>query len=413
MLRIKKHSILPALVAIGLAIPMGVANKFSPSTQVSSIFDPQVVYIPIISIQTLLIIFYCLHYFEIIKVTFLQLIMAFLLCCLTLICAFFSLHPTGFLSYSTIWLVTPFAVAIQYKLLEDARVMSFASTLSSIAYIYCPFYIIDFFISANAFGYDDFSSYTLASNGHTFISMLFVLFIQFDCISKRQKFKIEFFKFLSLMIYMVGGVVSQGRVALILMLISTIFVNWNRMKRALPLAVFFMAAVIYFNEKTNRIYNAIVMLDFEDPVAWSSMISRFNFWTVFVDIFYNHPIAGVGGLSANIVKYDYYFQYHEFVDPHNEIIFIISGFGFLGVVFIGLSILLTYSFRFLQLQKARILICDNNRDMALVTLFFIAGCSLTNANSAKQNIELVMCFTILYAVASFVKMSKVKDNCSK
>lgn len=153
----------------------------------------------------------------------------------------------------------------------------------------------------------------------------------------------------------------------------------------------------------------LVELDFEDPVAWSSMNSRLKFWDVFLDIFYDYPLAGVGGLMENIIKYSYGFPYTVFVDPHNELIFILSGFGLLGFFFISISILLSMSFRRRQLRGALPYKFLREDGAAGVIIFYILLCSLTNANSAKQNIEMIICLTLMLSFAALVNFKEPKS----
>jgi O-antigen ligase len=404
MLKIKKYWILPALIALGLAIPAGISNKILPSTLVSSMFDEDRVNIPTISIQTLFLVVYCLWNSQFVRIGSLQLIMVVMLVFTTLVCSIFSIYPAGFLSYSTTWLIAPFAVAIHCRRIQNQPEVAFSATMSMVAYMFIPFYIFDFLISLHSFGLDNFASYTLATNGHTFVSMLFVLLIQFDIISRRVKFRIISYKAFALIIYTIGGVVSQGRVALVFMLLSTIVLHWRYAKKMLILGMIFFASLITYSDKIRLVFDAVLVADFQDPIVWSSLISRLSFWEVFFNIFEKNPVAGAGGLSANIIKYDYGFPYSVFVDPHNEIIFILSGFGLSGCLFILISIILTRSLLTKQLNWSGNWSKPVDRSGSIIILCFIVGCSLTNANSAKQNIEILICLTILFAITEAKKL---------
>lgn len=396
---IKRYWELPAVIAVGLAIPTGVSNQFLPGTLTSSIFDVERVYIPIISIQTLLVLFYCVGNIGLVRITPKQLLAILALIFFTLVCPFFSVYPSGFLSYSTTWLLAPVAVAIHYRMLKGEGGDPFSKTVGLIAYIFLPFYIIDLLISVNSFGLEEFTSYTLATNGHTFVSMLMVLFIQFDLVAKVQRLKFVSYETLAIIIYLAGGVLSQGRVALTIMLLVTMAIHWRQAKKVLPAVLICLAALIFFNEKIRTTFDALIAADFDDPIAWSSLISRLNFWDVFWDIFLSYPIAGAGGLSANIVKYDHNFPYTVYVDPHNEFIFILSGFGVSGFAFIALAVYLCRSLRGRELLHSAALNPILYRAPISAIIWFIGLCSLTNANSAKQNIEMLICMALLFAVA--------------
>lgn len=402
MLIIKRYWVLPALIAVGLAVPTGISNKFLPSTLTSSIFDAESVYIPVISFQTLLLVIYCLFHLNFIRLTSRQLGLTGLLIFITIACAYFSLYPSGFLTYSTTWLIAPFAINIHYKILLSKNIEPFSKTVGLVAYMFLPFYVVDLLISIYVFGWDAFTSYTLASNGHTFVSMLLAIFIQVDLISTSKKFKLLSFENLAFVIYLVGGIISEGRAALVFMLVASMVIHWRKAKIILPLVIFSLAGLIYFNEKIRVIFDAIIVGDFENPVVWSSLISRINFWDVFFEIFKSYPFAGAGGLASNIIKYDHFFPYSVFVDPHNELIFILSGFGVCGLAFICTAIIFSHS---LEKRQLRLLSSWNfsvNRSIKYAILLFILFCSLTNANSAKQNIELLICFTILFSVTGSV-----------
>lgn len=399
MLRIKRYLILPGLIALGLAIPAGVSNKFLPSTLVSSLFDQDRVNIPIISIQSLILLVYCLLNARFLKVVSSQMIMVILLIFFTLGGSFFSIYPAGFLSYSTMWLIAPFAVAVHYRIIMNEPGLNYSAIMSMVAYIFVPFYIFDLVISLYVFGLDGFASYSLATNGHTFVSMLFILFIQLDIISRGGKFKILSYEVFSLMIYAIGGAVSQGRVAIVLMIFSTIALHWKHAKKMLFIGMIFLTSLIVLNNKSRLVFDAILAGDFQDPIVWSSLISRLNFWEVFFVIFTDNILAGAGGLSANQIKFDYNFPYSVFVDPHNEILFILSGFGLFGLFFIINSVVLTGSLTDMQRYRSSNYCMSVDRLGINIILWFIVGCSLTNANSAKQNIEMLICLTILFSIA--------------
>jgi hypothetical protein len=180
--------------------------------------------------------------------------------------------------------------------------------------------------------------------------------------------------------------------------------HWRQAKKMFIFTLFFLAGLIALNEKIRVVYDALIAADFQDPMVWSSVISRLSFWDVFFEIFVNNPIAGAGGLSANIIKYDYGFVYPVFVDPHNEFIFIISGFGLSGCLFVFTSVILARSLMAMQLHSSVDVFKPVRRDGVGVILWFVFGCSLTNANSAKQNIEILICLTILLAVSGARKL---------
>lgn len=406
MVGFKRYWGLPALVAVGLAIPGGVSNLFLPSTLASSVFDGSRVYVPVVSVQTLLLVVYCLIHLRLIRLTPQQLVMAVVLIFITLMCSCYSLYPSGFLSYSTTWLIAPFAVTIHYKKMRNATIDPFSSTVGMVAYFFIPFYVVDLCVSLHTFGFEEFTSYTLATNGHTFVSMLLFLFVQFDLIAKPGRFRVIGFEMFALLVYLVGGVISQGRVALAFMFLATMGIHWKHARKVVPAGGVGLLALIFLSDKFNVIFNALVAADFEDPVVWSSLLSRLNFWNVFFDIFASYPFAGAGGLSANIIKYDYDFPYDVFVDPHNEFIFILSGFGMCGFAFVAVAIILCRSMRKRQLSAPGIQLPLVRPAIVPTALFYIAGCSLTNANSAKQNIELLLCLTILLALTGAMRPKK-------
>jgi hypothetical protein len=402
MLKFKTYWVLPALIAIGLSFPMGVSNKFLPNALVSSIFDEQLVYIPVISLQTFLLFIYCVFNIKYIKFTLSQLLLTISLSFFSLACSIFSVNSSGFLSYSTIWFFSPFVILVHYKKMEFKNLEPLSYTLSMIAYFFLPFYAIDLVISGYLLGFNDFTSFMLASNGHTFISMLLILFIQMDILSGRKKYYFNSYETFALLVYALGGLISQGRMALGAMILASIFLHRKKAKKLLLVVFLVIVLLVYLVEKFRTIFDVIFSMNFEDPVAWSSMISRLKFWDIFIDIFYEYPLAGSGGLFANAIKYDYGFPFNVFVDPHNEFIFILSGFGLAGFIFIFSSIVLVRSFIYRQLISLKSNKSFGERESAFVLLVFIILCSMTNANSAKQNIEMIVCLSILFSVSSLI-----------
>ncbi len=408
-----KRQILPLLIVMGLAVPQGVSNIFLPSLRVSSIYDPSDVNLPIISFQCLLVIFYCIAFGEKIRITAYQIAYIILFFGLCFVCALFSVSPLGYISYSTLWFVMPFAILIHF-LNVGARYTgyNFISDIRLVAILFIPFYVFDFIASAMFGGVIEFSSFTLASNGHSFVSFLFALvfFIYrspgFEMSKKNGVFDILFF-----CVYIFGGAASGGRMALISFVVC-IFILAPR-KSLLYIAL--ISPLVFFllsaSEKYALIFDVVRGGDLDDIRIWSSGISRLNFWTTYLDIFYSNWISGAGGLAGNLIKYDYGFPYGVFVDPHNEFIFLLSGFGISGVAFAFASASLTYS----MARNARHGVIGKLNGFhaaksVWVVNIYVFICSLTNANSAKQNIQVLLVFVLLASILTLI--GSVKRSCS-
>lgn len=403
MLKLKKFWILPALIAISMSIPAGLSNMFLPSVITSSLFDEERVYTPIISFQVILLLLYCLAFIGEIKLGCRDVILAISLIFLCVVCSLMSNSPGGYLSYSLIWLLTPFAIFIHYKTFGLLANDALPYTLNRIASFFLPLYVFDLVISLYFFGIEEFTSFALASNGHTFVSMLMFLLLQINSSKAKIGNRIDFYKISAVSVYLIGGLLSQGRVAIMAMFLAVILLNLSRAKKILPFIIISFSIIAILNEKINSVVVAMWSGDFENPVVWSSMISRLKFWSVFWDIFEAYPIAGAGGIASNLIKYDFNFPYQVYVDPHNEFIFILSGFGISGFLFLLNSLALSNSlFEFINAKNERY-----NFDLKVI-IFYILICSVTNANSAKQNIEIIICFVILFSMTQIIFQSGKK-----
>lgn len=402
-----KHT-LPILIALGLSLPQGLTSMFLPSVRVSSIYDGVNVQLAVLSFQTILMFLYVLISIDKIVIVWSQAILTIFLFYFGLMGALFSLSPGGYISYSLLWCIFPFAVwlhiqGFKYKYTS----VELINDICFIGVIFFPFYAIDIALSIVYIGSESFASFMLASNGHSFISFLFslVFLIKFLMLPKGntyQKVTCLFFSF----VYFGGGVLSAGRVAFASFVFCLLVVRpANVVKFAIlisPLVLIMLRSV----EKYNSFFNIILDGGFDDFRIWSSGISRLNFWSSHVDIFFDNMLAGAGGLATNVVKYHYDFQYDVFVDPHNELIFILSGFGIFGLVFVVASIALVSSFA----RVKRSFGPENQPSCfnSYLILVYIFICSLSNANSAKQNIQLIIIFIILMTFYTVVSSSKSK-----
>lgn len=398
--------ILPFLIAVGLAVPQGVSNIFLPSTRVSSFYDLVDVNLPVISFQFLLIFSYVISFASNIKIKKNQSVFILWLFGLCFFSALFSLSPLGYISYSSLWFVAPFAVYIHtLNSKPNYCGANLISDLRLIALLFSPFYIFDFFASAAFGGLSEFASFTLASNGHSFVSFLFALvfLIQMSGRANTNR-KSQTINIVFALMYILGGLLSGGRIALFSFILCMIFLAPVKAVLYLiltsPLSLFLLSK----SEKLSLIISVIQAGDFDDFRVWSSGISRLNFWTTYLDLFYSNWVSGAGGLAGNLYKYDYNFPYEVFVDPHNELVFLLSGFGISGVAFAFSSISLSYILiKNIKNNCAKQAVHDFEAGKIGVVIFYIFICSMSNANSAKQNIQLLFVFILSTSIPVIIK----------
>lgn len=405
---LRSKYILPIIIALGLSLPQGLTSMFLPSVRVSSIYDGVNVQLAVLSFQAILISLYVLISIDKIVISWSQAILIIFLFYFGLAGALFSLSPGGYISYSLLWCIFPLAVRLHIQSFKYKYTsVEFINDIYFIGVIFFPFYLIDIALSIFYIGPENFASFMLASNGHSFISFLFSLiflikFLMMPGGNNYQKGKFLFFSF----VYFGGGVLSAGRVAFASFVLCLLIASPAKVIKFAILIFPLLLITLGSVEKYNLFFNIILDDGFDDFRIWSSGISRLNFWSSHIEIFFDNVLAGAGGLATNVVKYYYDFQYDVFVDPHNELIFILSGFGVFGLAFIVASIALVSSFARVKRSfgPANLTSCFNS----YLILLYIFICSLSNANSAKQNIQLIYVFLILMAFYTIVSSVKSK-----
>lgn len=386
------------LLALGIAIPNGVANIFLPTILVSSTIDSDTVFLPVISLQVVLLLSYSLIHLRYFSMTHKTAAYFSATLLFSTIPAFFCLYPGGYLSYSLLWFIGPIAMIIFMNLSESSSVNNL-EILTNLSLIFFPIYLFDLLVSFLNFGYENFASYMFATNGHSFVSFLFCLFLLIT--PEKWKGKVgllSVYRIVCISGYFVGGVLSQGRVALIAFALSVAIITGRKIIILSILILPIAADFVLSNSKFQAVFEALIALDFDDTIAWSSAFSRLTFWEVFLNIFQSYPIAGAGGLAANIIKYDFGFPYNVFVDPHNEYIYILSGFGITGVLFL-ISALFMVTTGLNSIKKSHTM----KNAMPGNVILYIVICSLTNANSAKQNIQLLIIAALSLLISSYMK----------
>lgn len=398
----QKKIIFVSLVAFGMCFPAGLSHLFLPSISVSSEYDYSRVMVPVVSLQTIIMLGYVL--FSNGSFRLLQgaggyfIVMA----ACSLVAGLLSLNPSGYYSYSLLWLFCSLAVV---KFVQNSRPGSVDvfEIMALLALIFLPAYLLDFLASYLATGLDGFASFMFASNGHSFVSFFFFLSLVLMRIRKDVVFDVPIYlQYSAMALYFLGGVASQGRVALLACFVTwALFIGRRSLLYGFIILPVFVAVGLESN-KFRTTFFALMDLDFDDRVAWSSMFSRLEFWEVFFNVFDANPIAGAGGLAVNIAKFDYGFGFDVFIDPHNEFVYLLSGFGISGVLLVGSFVLFVRK----QVGVARALCIDRSaRLRSYAFLLYIFLCSATNANSAKQNIQLliVVVLALLFGNLSVAK----------
>ncbi len=391
-----------ALVALGMCFPSGLSRFFLPSVSVSSVYDYNQVMVPVVSFQAILMLGYILFSNGRLRLSISSIGFLLVLGATSLVSGMLSLNPGGYYSYSLLWLFGGLAVA---KFIQNGRPGSVDvfDLMALLAMIFFPAFVLDFAVSYMFSGLDGFSSFMFASNGHSFVSFfLFLCLVLARLRTGVMPTAPAFYQNLAMLVYFLGGVASQGRVALLACLMA-----WAMLigRRALFYSLFALPLLVWMgleSDKLRTTFFALMDLDFDDRVAWSSMFSRLEFWDVFVDVFVANPVAGAGGLAVNIAKFDYGFGFDVFVDPHNEFVYLLSGFGLSGV-FMVIGFL--YFIRKQSAGTSSMIFERDIRFRSFAFFVYIFICSITNANSAKQNIQILIVFVLGMLVANFSSAS--------
>lgn len=413
-----KNKYFAAMIAFGLAIPSGLANYFLPSFRASSEYDVETVYIPIVAVQVFLSVLYIFYINKSIFSSATSKIWMRLLFFCVAGPGLLSLSIPGYYSYSLTWLVVPILVA-QYYSNGDFDQWEGLSIFSRIGMIFLPFYCLDFILSITFNKLDRFSSYMFATNGHSFLSFLFVLFLLFFKTDEKTTVRLRFYRVLCIAIYFAGGIYSASRVPFFSMLFALLLFYGRRYLYILFFIGFFLYFSVSLNDVTHLLdqvdiesnlvsnLSELILLNADNTVAWSSAYSRLAIWNTFWDTFFANPISGAGGLAVNLFKYEYGYPFDVFIDPHNEFLYLLSGFGLSGVLFVGVS--LSYiashfkSIKFaVESSEAKV------RYIGILGYMFI--CSFANANSAKQNIEFLFVVVLCVSLGNLVSMKRVQNR---
>jgi len=406
-MKIKDEFILITLFVLCLSVPNGVANLFLPASIASATTDDQTVFQVLISFQTLLTGYFVAIAYVLSKSYRLSVNQMFpetLLALLgILVFSLFSFNAYGYLSYMLMFLTSQYL----YLYAEQKKGINTLNFFGYGSVAFLPIYCIDFFFSFKQFGFSDFSSYLFASNGHSFVSFLFCLIILFYCKSVSSlSFATKTLYVLAFVFYFVGGVISGGRMPLMALMLTLLILFRSKFKTILALLII-MALGLYLSvDKVNQTVNGILNFDSDDITVWSSLFSRFIFWETSLNIFNDYYISGAGGLFFNQLKNNYGYPFNVFVDPHNEFIFMLVGFGLSG------SFISIFIFRSLRKFKTVFYSSEfrpNNLDLYIFVIYIFLS-SLTNANTAKSNIQFLV---LLVLNMVFLKLYSNKSLSSR
>lgn len=383
---VSNKSVFYLLFSVLIAMPNGVAKYLVPTILVSSPYEYPEVRVPVVSLQFIfLFIFFFIFAarWGVSRRCLNPLISVFIF---STFFSFFSVSPAGFFSYTSVWLAS--ALFLVYSARIFGGKLNVPEFLLRIAVYFFPFYLLDFALSVWVGSVSGFSSILFASNGHSFVSYLMVLMILIGwlngCVGRGSA---RLFVVLILFCYFLGGVFSEGRMALAAFLISSAVIFFGR--KGVPYFVLLGLLGLGSYFVSDRVSDAVSLirdLDIDDRVAWSSMYSRVAFWEVFMKIFHDNLIAGGGGLYINFLKFNYGFPFDVFVDPHNEMVYLLSGFGLAGVLMVVSYFILA----------SRVFSADTlgvklpTKRQAVGGLLYVAMSSLTNANTAKLNIAVLV-----------------------
>ena len=330
-MKLKAEYFLIALFVLCLSVPNGVANFFLPASIASASTDDQTVFQVLISFQTLVT-----GYFVAIayassrsyRGSVNQMLPETLLALLgILVSSMFAFNIYGYLSYMLLFLTSQY-LYLYGEQKKGINMLNFFG-YSSVAFL--PVYGLDFYLSFKQFGFSEFSSYLFASNGHSFVSFLFCLVILFYCKNVGSlSFVSKTLYVLTFAVYSVGGVISGGRMPLMAFMVSLLILFRSKFKTIFSLLIIIGLGLYLSLDKVNQTVNGILNFDSDDITVWSSLFSRFIFWETSLNIFSDFYISGAGGLFFNQLKNNYGYPFNVFVDPHNEFIFMLVGFGLSG-----------------------------------------------------------------------------------
>ena len=399
----------PILIALSLFVPNSGSVYLMPSYYSTLLTDPKIVEMPYVNFQTVLLVCGFLFILNTKKANRAVFSLGVSILILAGVGALFSLHPIGYISTIILVPIIIFLCSVDHPagnyLFSNPSVI-----LKSIA-IFVPIYIVDSVVSCLNVGLPPgFSSYVLSTNSHTYISLLFALSIILAF--KYNMVDGDIFKGvlrLSFGVYILGSFLSQTRATAIVFLIICLY---HYPRRVLTLSFLLIILIPLFDLQETGLqlvmryvefYQNVVIFDINDSIAWSSLNSRINFWDTFINMFLDNPLSGAGGLAMNLYKYQYGFEYSDFVDPHNEFIFILAGYGLSG-----LFIILYFIIKLARLSRAHLQGSESHRRWAISILIYMIIAGFTNANSAKPNILVVNIIFLGFIVSTFAARRPIK-----
>lgn len=376
--------ILNAVIVSTLTVTNGLGALFLPKVQVSSSYDPAIIYVPILSYGFMVallcsaVIFICRHRINKEDIFYVIVSCVFMLCS-----SYFAVNSLASLSYSSNILGAA-VMAVSWLAYSNNFDRDIVSLIRMIAFVF----FLDFFLNLNFNGSIPLVSILFASNGYSFISFLCALIL----IVFFQGGKWGILEKSILIIFVLAGVLSSGKVALFSFIISLLFIQSYRAKMVKYTAILF-AGFLLFNEKADILIDSVSSTN-EDALGplLSTLHTRLDLWNIFTRMFIDYPIGGVGGLYINSLKYDFGYTYDVFIDPHNEFVFWLSGGG------IFVFALIFNSFIYFRCFAQRLEMLGNERSTTAIFIYLVLT-SLTNANSAKMNIGFFAFFILFILLA--------------
>ncbi|KAB0302367.1 O-antigen ligase family protein [Vibrio fortis] len=124
----------------------------------------------------------------------------------------------------------------------------------------------------------------------------------------------------------------------------------------------------------------------------SSMLTRFTIWFASIRMFFDNFVFGVGFGQWNFLKTDYSIPFNVLLDPHNDYIFYFVSYGFIsGFLFVHM----TYLRAIIYVIRTRR--CIQAINPYYYALFGLSISSLTNANTSKHQVAVIVSSLIMMA----------------
>jgi O-antigen ligase len=316
------------------------------------------------------------------------------------------------LAYAIPFSILPFFVS---QLLGQTEIRKFIKYAVLVPAVTAPFLLIDFLRHGSSYSARYFvgeSSPILV--GMTFGIVIIILLVRFG--TRRSRGKIErFIKYVALIIFLILIFVSGGRAPIVSLVITLIiyflFFAPLPQKKALPKKAFIVLllsviVIVIIPKPTDLLfhYQASLNANFK----YNPFGERATDFVNAINLFYQHPLIGVGVSNYYFVHYGpagEYLFYTEY--PHNIILESAATMGIIGLILLSAFLYLTIAraWRFIKKQQENSEVGLLMKTMFLLFIFIFIQTMVSGTLSVETNL-----FIVCGLIWALIKSERQRPN---